>query len=64
MSTTAEREYTSIGILATHVGRPVRAIEQAAAELRLQPAMVINGVAYFAAPQVAQLTVALNRGQQ
>ena len=64
MVVSAERELTSIGILASHTQRPVRAVEQAATELQIQPALKINGTIYFDGAQVERLTVALNQEQK
>jgi hypothetical protein len=60
MTTTAERDYLSIGQLAAHVQRSVRKIEQAATALHIEPAMKLNGVPYFDGRQVEQLTEQLN----
>lgn len=60
MTVSAERELLSIGMLASHVRHPVRAIEQAATKLHIEPAMKINGVVYFDASQCEQLTDAIN----
>jgi hypothetical protein len=51
----ADRDYTSIGQLAAHLQRSVRAIETASRELQLQPALRLNGVVHFSAPQVEML---------
>ena len=63
MTTTIERDFTSVGQLAAHVQKPVRRIEAAATELGLQPALRLNGVPYFDGAQVEQLTEAVaNKG--
>ena len=60
----ADRDLLSIGMLASHVQRPVRSIEQAATALRMEPAMKINGVPYFDGRQVEQLTAAISKGSK
>ena len=52
----ATHDYTSIGQLAALLQKPVRAIERAAAELELQPAIRLNHVPYFHGEQVELLT--------
>jgi hypothetical protein len=64
MTTTAERDYLSIGQLAAHTQRPVRRIEQAADRLKLAPALRLNGIVYFDARQVQKLTTALSKEQK
>jgi hypothetical protein len=59
MTVSAERDLLSIGMLASHVQRSVRAIEQAATALNLEPAMKINGTTYWDATQVEKLTDAI-----
>ena len=59
MTVAAEQDYISIGQLAAHVQRPVRKIEQAASELKIRPALRLNGVPYFNAQQVERLTETL-----
>jgi hypothetical protein len=60
MTTAADKDFTSIGQLAAHTQRPVRALEQAATSLRIQPALRLNGVSYFSAPQVQKITAVVS----
>jgi hypothetical protein len=59
MTTAADRDFISVGQLAAHVQKPVRRIEAAAEQLRLKPAMRLNGVPYFDGAQVERLTAKL-----
>ena len=59
MTTAADKDLLSIGRLAADTQKPVRRIEQAANELRIKPAMRLNGVPYFNGRQVERLTAAL-----
>lgn len=56
----ADRDLLSIGMLASHVQRSVKAIEQAAAAIQIEPAMKLNGIAYWDANQVEQITEAIS----
>jgi len=56
MTTTAEKDFVSVGQLAAHIQRPVRSIETAAEQLQIRPAMRLNGVPYFDGEQVEKLT--------
>ena len=58
----ADRDLLSIGMLASHVQRSVKAIEQAATAANIAPAMRVNGVPYFNADQVERLTEAVSKG--
>ena len=64
MTTTADRDFVSVGQLAAHIQKPVRRIEAAAEQLRLKPAMRLNGVPYFDGGQVEQLTAKLKEQEQ
>ena len=55
----ANRDFVSIGQLAAYLQKPVRAIERAATELRMAPAMRINHIAHFDGGQVEKLTAEL-----
>ena len=59
MTTTAEKDLLSIGRLAADTQKPVRRIEQAAAELGISPDLKLNGVPYFSGAQVERLTAKL-----
>lgn len=56
-----DHDLTSIGQLCALLQRTPRAIEQAATALQLQPALRLNSVAYFSAPQVEALLSKLRR---
>jgi hypothetical protein len=60
MTTTAERDFLSIGQLAAQLQRPVRKIELAATELQIQPSLRLNHVPYFDAAAVERLTEAIS----
>ena len=64
MTTTADRDYLSIGQLAAHLQRPVRAIEQTAATLKIRPAMRLNQIPYFNGRQVEKLTAEISKGNK
>jgi hypothetical protein len=60
----ATRDFTSIGQLAAHIQRPVRAIETAAIDLGIVPAIRLNHVPYFDGRQVERLTESLREDQR
>ena len=60
----ATKDFVSIGCLAGQLQRPVRAIEQAAKALQIDPALRLNGVAHFDGGQVERLAEALRTKQK
>lgn len=62
MTIDAKKDYVAIGQLAGQLRVTVRAIERAAVELELPPAMRINGVPYMDAAQIETLTAHLRVG--
>jgi hypothetical protein len=60
----ATHDFYSIGQLAAHLQKPVRAIEHAATQLKLAPAMRLNGIPHFDGEQVQQLTEQLSKGKK
>lgn len=61
---TPAHDFVSIGQLAAHTQRSVRAIEAAADALKLAPALRLNGIPHFNGEQVERLTEQLNTEQQ
>ena len=57
----ATRDFVAIGQLACRIQQSVRAIEQAADELGIEPAVRINLVVHFDGRQVEQITEHLRR---
>lgn len=64
MTVDAKRDYVAIGQLASSIGRPVRAIEQAAESLNLSPAMRVNRVPFFDGEQAEKITAVINNQEQ
>lgn len=64
MTTSADRDFVSIGQLAAHAQKPVRDIERAAEALNMRAALRLNQVPYFNGKQVSRLTKHLNRNGQ
>lgn len=64
MTVDAEKDFVAIGQLAANIGKPVRAIEQAAEQLQLNPALRLNRVPFFNGAQVARLTAELSKGSK
>jgi hypothetical protein len=60
MTVTADKDYVSIGHLASHLRSPVRRIEQVAVRLRIRPALRLNQVVYFDASQCERITKSLD----
>jgi hypothetical protein len=60
----ATHDFYSIGQLAAHLQKPVRAIEGAAIELAITPAMRLNGIPHFDGEQVARLSARLSEGSK
>ena len=56
MTTDSKHDFTSIGQLAAHLQRPVRAIERAALSIGLVPSLRLNNIPHFDAEQVQKLT--------
>ena len=52
----SQHDYVAIGVLASHVGQSVRAIEAAVVKLGIVPAMRLNGVVHFDGPQAETIT--------
>lgn len=59
MTVTSTKDFTSIGVLAAHLQRPVRRIEQAVESLRIEPALRLNGVVHFDGAQVERIVQAI-----
>jgi predicted XRE-type DNA-binding protein len=64
MTTSAERDFVSVGRLAADVQKPVRDIERAAETLKIRAALRLNKISYYNAAQVSRLTKHLNRNGQ
>ena len=56
MTVDADRDLVAIGVLAARLQRSVRAIEAAAIELNIMPALRINFVPHYDGTQVERLT--------
>jgi hypothetical protein len=63
MTPTADKDWISIGCLAAHLQRSVRAIEGACEKLRIAPALRLNHIAHFDAEQVEQIREHLERSK-
>jgi hypothetical protein len=61
MTVAPEKDFVSIGQLAAHLQRSVRAIERAMCETNVMPSMRQNGVPFFDANAVELLTAHLQR---
>ena len=57
----ATHDFYSIGQLAAHLQKPVRAIERAVTELQIEPAMRLNGIPHFNGPQVDAITATMSQ---
>lgn len=61
MTVASEKDYQSIGQLASTLRVTVRAIERAADQLGISPALRLNLIPHFDGEQVARLTDHLRR---
>ena len=60
-TTSAQQDYTAIGVLAGQLQSSVRQIERAAEQAGIAPALRLNHVPYFDGTQVETLRQALTR---
>lgn len=63
MTVAPEKDFTAIGVLASHLRCPVQSIERAASSLGLEPSLRLSGIVYFTAAQCERIAEKL-RGQK